>query len=463
MPRPKKPESTTQATAPSRHKIRYIHEKQPAIYRIMLLLHISDIHFREPHCTYPDMDPDRPYRTRMVQDVQKRVEQLGPVGAILLGGDVAFKGHPKEYEAAQIWISELAQASGCPLERVFVVPGNHDVDRSTITRSAAVRNAQAAITAAEPRRRESEFRTQISDTDTGHALLKPLEAYNDFAKHYSCQIYAPDHLYWRQDLPLEGGVNLRIYGLTSVLLSGAGGRDDTRESLYLSPLQTVFDPVENVVNLVMSHHPPDWFMDQDDVDEKICNRTAIHLFGHKHRQRTQQDYRYIRFSAGAVNPDRQELAWQPAYNLIEVHVVGDGSGRLLEIEAHLLEWQENPEQYRPKLTPQGDDVFRHCISLPGRAQAAKLASTTAAIIHAPVKVDLDVLAAMSDDSTRNLVFRFWNLTSSQRRDIAFELGLIDHTELDLPEPERYGRALLRAGQRGLIEQVAREVTRRENA
>lgn len=427
----------------------------------MLLLHISDIHFREPICTNPDTDPDRPYRTRLVQDVQKRVEQLGPVGAILLGGDVAFKGHPKEYEAAQIWIKELAQASGCPLERVFVVPGNHDVDRSAITRSAAVQNAQAAITAAEPRRRESEFRTQISDTDTGHALLKPLEAYNDFAKHYSCQIYAPDHLYWRQDLPLEGGVHLRVYGLTSVLLSGAGGREDTRESLYLSPLQTVFDPVENVVNLVMSHHPPDWFMDQDDVDEKICNRTAIHLFGHKHRQRTQQDYRYIRFSAGAVNPDRQELAWRPAYNLIDVHVVGDGSDRILEVAAHLFEWQEDPEQYRPKLTLQGDQVFRHRISFPGRAQVAKLSPPAPAIAPAPAEGELDAEAAMSDDSTRNLVFRFWNLTSSQRRDIALGLGLIDRSELRFLEPERYGRALLRAWQRGLIEHVAREVTQRE--
>jgi hypothetical protein len=27
---------------------------------IMLLLHISDIHFREPDCVNPDLDPDHP-------------------------------------------------------------------------------------------------------------------------------------------------------------------------------------------------------------------------------------------------------------------------------------------------------------------------------------------------------------------------------------------------------------------
>jgi 3',5'-cyclic AMP phosphodiesterase CpdA len=313
----------------------------------MLLLHISDIHFRAPDCVNPDLDPDRPYRTRMVQDARARIGQLGPVDALLIGGDVAFKGDPQEYAAALVWFKELADACGCPLERVFVIPGNHDVDRSVIGRSPAVRNAQAAIMRADPHRRERELRTQFGDPDTGRALLAPLAAYNDFAKLFSCQIYSPEHLYWKQDLPLEGGVHLRIYGLTSALLSGAGGQDDTRESLYLSPLQTVLDPVDDVVNLVMCHHPPDWFMDQDEVSDAICGRAAIHLFGHKHRQRLAKDDSYIRFSAGAVNPDRYEAGWLPGYNLIDVRVLGEGRHRMLAIEAHLLQWQANPDQYRP--------------------------------------------------------------------------------------------------------------------
>ena len=98
----------------------------------MLLLHISDIHFREPDCLNPDLDPDRPYRTRMIQDVRQRVQAIGPVGAMLIGGDVAFTGHPAEYIVAKAWIHELAEACGCLLERIFVIPGNHDVDRGVI-------------------------------------------------------------------------------------------------------------------------------------------------------------------------------------------------------------------------------------------------------------------------------------------------------------------------------------------
>ena len=427
----------------------------------MLLLHISDIHFREPDCINPDLDPDRPYRTRMLQDVRQRVQATGTVGAMLIGGDVAFKGHPAEYAVARTWIYELAAACGCHPERIFVIPGNHDVDRGAITGSAAVRNAQAAIMAAAPPRREREFRAQFMDAETGRALFKPLAAYNEFAKYFSCQIYAPDHLYWKQDLPLRDGVHLRIHGLTSVLLSGAGGREDTRESLYLSPLQTTLDPVEDVVNLVLCHHPPDWFCDQDEVDEKITNRATLHLFGHKHRQRIAREDGYVRFSAGAVNPDRGENGWQPAYNLIDVSLDGEGASRALQIEAHLLQWQANPEQYRPVLTTQGEPVFRHRIGFPGRARPPAAAPVAASTAAPKAPADTDVEAAMSDEGTRNLVIRFWNLSASQRRDVALKLSLIGRDELQLPEPERYGRALLRAGERGVLNDVAREVAARE--
>ena len=307
----------------------------------MLILHISDIHFRSPDCEDPDLDPDRPYRTRLVQDARTRTDILGPVGAILASGDIAFHGFTQEYVVAFDWLKELADACGCHLERVFVIPGNHDVDRSVITSLPATRNTQQAIKQAPHDQRERELRTQFRDPDTGPALFAPLAAYNDFAKRFNCQVYPPERLYWKQDLELEQSVNLRIYGLTSTLLSGANGEDDTRDSLYLSPLQTVLDPIDNVVNLVMSHHPPDWFLDQDDVNDAICARSAIHLFGHKHRQRVTQELNYIRFSAGAVNPDRYEAGWRPGYNLIRLEVAGEGPNRALVIEAHILGSEPN--------------------------------------------------------------------------------------------------------------------------
>ena len=411
----------------------------------MLLLHISDIHFRTPDCLYPDLDPDRPIRTMMLRDARERTQTLGNVDAILVGGDIAYKGDKDEYAAACSWLEELADATGCRLERIFVVPGNHDVDRNVTSSSISVCNSQSAISRANSYTREQELRRQIHDADTGRALLAPLAEYNEFAKQFNCQIYMPDRLYWKQDLPLDGGVSLRIYGLTSTLLSGLDGQNDTRESLYLSPLQTVLDPVDDVVNLVICHHPPDWFMDQDDVEDAIRSRAAIHLFGHKHRQRIFMDYNYIRFGAGAVNPDRNEPGWLPGYNLINLNVDGEGQLRTLKIQAHLLQWQSNPDLFCPKLTQQNEPVHIHRIAIPGN-----IPSTTMNFNH-----------QTSVESTQNLVFRFWKLTVSQRMAITFNLGLIQADENFLPEPEQYGRALVRAEERGLLEQLAQEINQME--
>jgi predicted phosphodiesterase len=436
----------------------------------MLLLHIADIHFRSPDCLNPDLDPDRPYRSALVQDLKKRVIELGPVGAILIAGDIAFKGAKDEYQTAMHWINELAAVAGCPMERVFVVPGNHDVDRGCILRSPQTRNAQAAIANALHERRERELREQIYDKLTGQALLAPLEAYNDFAKMLNCQVYLPERLYWKQDLELENNVILRLHGLTSVLLSGMDGSDDNRESLYLSPLQTVLNPEEDVVNLVISHHPPDWFMDQDDANDAICGRAKIQMFGHKHRQRIIQDQQYIRYSAGAVNPDRNEQGWQPGYNLVKLNVVGQGSNRQLQICSHMLQWQTNPDKFRYIETPEGESVFSHTIKIPGFEQPINSTDALDDSIRSPAdipepstdeKSETSGEAAMGDAITRNLVYRFWNLKSSERREIALKLDLISEDEISLPEPELYGRALIRASDQGKLEDLAREVMNRE--
>jgi 3',5'-cyclic AMP phosphodiesterase CpdA len=314
----------------------------------MLILHVSDIHFRAPECA-TDRDPNRAYRTRMIHDARARTTDLGPVDAILVGGDIAYKADPAEYDAAHAWIEELARECGCPMERVFVVPGNHDVNRSIILDKRSIQNVHRAVKSARSDRRDRELQAQLADDTVAHALFEPLAAYNDFAKRFSCQVY-PSKLSWRQDISLgNGGVTLRLHGLTSTLLSGAvtdHGQDDVRGSLYLSPWQTGLDPADNVINLVMSHHPPDWFMDQDRVDDAINGRAALQFFGHKHRQRVNRESsQYMRFNAGTLNPDPNEIGWHPAYNMIQLEVEGDGNSRVLAIEAHLMGWQPSPERF----------------------------------------------------------------------------------------------------------------------
>jgi predicted phosphodiesterase len=426
----------------------------------MLLLNIADIHFNYPLCSTV-MDPDRPYRTMLIQDARAKAATLGPVDAILLCGDIAYRGLREEYEAALEWLRTLCDATRCSLERVFVVPGNHDVDRSVIRGSASVRNVQSAIAAAQ--NKENELFQQFNDQETGRSLLAPVEAYNDFAKQFDCQLFSPEKLFWFQPIGIDDHTVLRLYGLTSTVLSGAGGNNDVRGNLYLSPLQTALDPVDGVVNLVMCHHPPDWLMDGDEVDDATKGRAKMHFFGHKHRARILRDPAFIRFSAGAVNPDRHEVGWEPGYNLVQLAITYENDNKYLNLEAHVRVWQTNPDMFRAKMTEQGDEIFRHRIQLP------MMAAPTGAIAEARHDTNTEQTetgtpqteAAMEEEKTRNLVLRFWNLASSERREIALELGLLENEEIRLPEAERYGRALVRAGARGLLDKIADEILRRE--
>lgn len=426
----------------------------------MLLLNIADIHFNYPLCS-TNMDPDRPYRTMLIQDARAKSATLGPVDAILVCGDVAYHGLTEEYETAFVWLQELREATRCSLERVFVVPGNHDVDRGVIRGSASVRNVQSAIAAAN--NKENELFQQFNDREAGRSLLAPIEAYNDFAKQFNCQLFSPERLFWSQQMAIDDCTVLRLYGLTSTVLSGAGGNDDARGNLYLSPLQTALDPADGVVNLVMCHHPPDWLMDGDEVDDATKGRSQMHFFGHKHRARVTRDPAFIRFSAGAVNPDRRELGWEPGYNLVQLAIAYENGNKYLDLEAHIRVWQTNPDMFRAKMTAQAEETFRHRIQLP------MLTATTGLIAEAGTGTRTEQTgtgtpqteAAMDEEKTRNLVLRFWNLASSERREIALELNLLENEEIRLPEAERYGRALVRAGSRGLLDKIADEILRRE--
>ena len=437
----------------------------------MLFLHISDIHFRSPDCLDARTDPDTAYRTRLLRDVRERIERLGRIDAILVGGDVAFKGSADEFAVAKKWLEELAEACKCDFGRVFVVPGNHDIDRNKITGSLTLQSVHARVLGSDENQIERVFRAHTRDPETTKSLLSPLDAYNDFAAIFSCQAYAPNHLNWQQDMEIRDGIKLRLHGLASPIFCAVGAPDDREDKpgdLYLSPLQTVLDPVEDVVNLVMCHHPPDWFRDGSEVEDAFRGRAMVHLLGHKHKQRQFKDDKYARFAAPAVTPPRTERGWRPGYNIIDLTVEGYGEDRELVVKAHLLQWQEDPEMFRAIQMSDKSEVFKHRIAFPGRDKPAHTTNPTQAAdtrsneneAHSdPIEVE----AAMGDLRTRNLVLRFWKLPSSVRWDIALQLSLIKDADYVVPEPERYGRALLLAGERNQLNELADAIELHEAA
>ncbi|MBG7622104.1 metallophosphoesterase [Herbaspirillum sp. AP02] len=439
----------------------------------MRLLNISDIHFRAPECLTPALDPDAAFRSCLEEDVEALCVASGAVDAILVCGDIAFKGDPQEYEVAERWLLRLAEKCGCSPDEIYVVPGNHDIDRGISGRMQSIGNAQQAIASATENQRDSVFRRQLQDQQTRKDLFRPLEAYNDFAEKFACNVY-PDQPFWTHCLQLEPNITLKLFGLTSTFISGLGDRDIEPGRLYLSSIQTVFSRERNVLNLVLCHHPPSWFLDERTVDDNINNRVQIQFFGHEHRQRCIPTNQYIRFLAGAVNPARDEPDWKPGYNLIDLSIQGEGSNRSIKIDAHVRGFQNAPEMFTAVHTHLREEVWTHHIRYPEtprvlpRTAIATLSQNTPSSIATPLKAppsashDLttdvpEQESIVSTPSTKGLMYRFGKLTWSQKRGIAFKLGLITDEDMKIDGPERYARALKRAVEEKKLEALIREI------
>lgn len=119
------------------------------------ILHLSDLHAR-------GVDGPQAERARREAARRKRVlgerwrDNLAELGAdgrrfdlVVFTGDLADWGHGTDYAPGVAFLRDTCARLGVPLDRLFVVPGNHDVDR---TIEPEVWAELRAIAATEPRR-----------------------------------------------------------------------------------------------------------------------------------------------------------------------------------------------------------------------------------------------------------------------------------------------------------------------
>src|SRR5512147_128856 len=104
--------------------------------RNLRVFHISDLHMRSA---------DGPRVARAQQDAASRwlVRRKGwednlaelrkdgvPFDLVVFTGDLADQGTSTDYPEAIAVLKEVCAALDVPLERLFLVPGNHDIDRT---------------------------------------------------------------------------------------------------------------------------------------------------------------------------------------------------------------------------------------------------------------------------------------------------------------------------------------------
>lgn len=431
----------------------------------LVLVHLSDIHFRNTGLgTEAILDED--LRRELQLDAIRVIGEGEQAEGILVGGDIAFSGQKEEYQQAQEWLNSFCNRLGCPLENVWVIPGNHDVDRNVLAKSTQLQDMHERLRPREPRDVDRMLDRYLSDPSASTMLLAPFTEFNAFARSYGCETTST--LHWEQPIQLNDGSQLRIRGVNSALASGPSD-DDGANRLILGRRQVTLpqeDPLgEPVEYLVLCHHPPQWLIDGDEVGDYL-RRARVVLFGHKHRLRTDRVGDSLHIFAGATQPSRQEDAWEPTYNILRLCV--EEGPRRLSIQLWPRVWQAAFTRFGQGATRSGRPYDDYELPLRPRATQSRpspvqvieepVANTTAGNSQLGVEgaPDEGPRSAVSAGIPRRVVFRFFSLPYHVRLRLALDMNLLsDEDEGD--ETELFRRVLLRVHEQGLADEFAQRV------
>jgi len=286
--------------------------------RTITWLHLSDLHFRASDA-YDENIVLKPF----LHDVEERINKDGlQPDLIIISGDIASASRLEEYALARTFLDDLLATTGLPKGRLFLVPGNHDVDRSAIT------TLSAGATAVLDSRRA--INRLLASEDDRALVFQRFRSYRDFVNEYLGEDHIPfDHTCYFYVKEIEvANRRVVIIGLNSAWLAAS---DDDRHKLLLGERQVraALDARGDAgLCLAVMHHPFDWLRDFDrnDVEPLLCKGCDFVLHGHMHQAGLQQirtpDTEVTIIPAGACYETRE---YPNSYNFVQLNL-GTGTG-----------------------------------------------------------------------------------------------------------------------------------------
>ncbi len=296
----------------------------------LAFIHMSDIHFRS-HSGDP-YDIDKPLRKAMLNDLKNHaLKYVKNVNGILVCGDLAYSGKEEEFQIANKFLKEVAEVSGCSLENVFCVAGNHDVDQSVIKGSYIIETMQKELNRVDCESADNSdnldnvLRKIQQDPYIEGLLYQSIGNYNKFADSLLCS-YTVKKQNWERKIKLDDKYTLKLWGMNSVFISnhkdhqddnGNWLLDDEERKMVMNCSQIPI-PENNVIYMTLCHHPVQCWNNKR-LSEMMDGRVKLQLYGHKHIQSIDSDSRRIRINTGALQPERGN-DWIPLYNWITLLV-----------------------------------------------------------------------------------------------------------------------------------------------
>ncbi|MGH8657279.1 MAG: metallophosphoesterase family protein [Gammaproteobacteria bacterium] len=301
-------------------------------------LHLSDFHLCEPvngwdatqivTCLKDDIG-------RILREQDLRPDLLFVTGDLAWGqlGD-GDKSLASQFLETHGVIEEVRELLGLEKKRVFLVPGNHDIDRDKVL-EPQTKHLQGL---------NDEEVNSLMQTGGSEwqAYAQRLYAYRDFiAKYYSHLYQDPERLIYANTLDING-LKVGIAGLNSAW--SATGKPGDKGKLRLGKWQLMklsnqLDKDKAQFKIAVAHHPFNWLTsDEDPSLNRILERYYnVFLHGHEHSAWVQQPQGgLLRVAAGACYGKTPQ---ESGYNFVRIR----GS----QVEVWLRRFDENGQGWVP--------------------------------------------------------------------------------------------------------------------
>ena len=220
------------------------------------ILHLSDMHTRcDVQFDYSVVLDPLVSRLRKDRDERGLRPEL-----LILSGDIAWSGNKDEYELAHEFLSKVCSELDISKDAVFIVPGNHDVDRDEYTIAEQTKTFQYE--------NMRELNQDIENKKSRKHLFRGLGRYSDFInENYSHLEGTHDALFpYVLTYATSEGKILALMGLNSAWLSRYS---PDKEKVAIGQYQVVMalealkEKGDFDLGFVNYHHPRTWLWRED--------------------------------------------------------------------------------------------------------------------------------------------------------------------------------------------------------
>lgn len=278
-------------------------------------LHLSDFHFGK------EVFQQELVSGKIIDHIKEQISEGNRPDFVFITGDIANAGKKEEYELfVRIILDPVLEVMGREFrDRIFVVPGNHDLNRKI--NKGFSRESFLSVEGGffDPTSESLEDRNMLVDRFAHFMYQTELPLAMDIfseAGSYNCTLDV-------------NGVNIGIVGLNTAWLC-----HDEKDKYNLTPgvalVRTALDAISDCgVKIVLGHHPLEWLHANHIKPLKALfgSHNVLYLHGHMHESWAEPNYgagnEFLTIQTGAGYQAPEGSKWKNGLLWGHLNVAGD--------------------------------------------------------------------------------------------------------------------------------------------